>query len=119
MGRTERNCNAPIQIRKVVSVLPNDYGQLTNLPTVNGVSLIGELTAESLNLLSADGKEYAPVKLNDVAGKDMYLIAVGEGGPQKVPVDDFIGEKKGNGVQTTEKLDTEVVVGTIQFVLKN
>lgn len=119
MSRTERNCNAPIQIRKVVSVLPNDYGQLTNLPTVNGVSLIGEQTAKSLNLLSANDEEYVPVKLNDVAGKDMYLIAVGKDGPQKVPVDDFIEEKKGNGVLVTDKLDTEAAIGTIQFVIKN
>lgn len=118
MGRTERNCNAPIQIRKVVSVLPNDYGQLTNLPTVNGVSLIGELTARSLNLLSADSKEYSPVKLTDAAGKGMYIVAVGEDGPQKVPVDDFIAEKKGSAVLVTDKLDTEVEDGTIQLVIK-
>lgn len=116
MDRAERNCSASIQIRKFVSVLPNDYSQLTNIPTVNGVSLTGNLTAKSLNLLSSDANEYTQITLTDASQKAMSILAVsGNGETAKIAVDDFIGAVQ--QMKTVDELDESAKVGTYQKVI--
>ncbi len=114
MNRECRDRDAPIQIRKVVSVLPNDYSLLENLPTLNGVSLLGNLSGKDVNLLSSNVDEYETVNLSDIEEED-YVICVGKNSAVKVPIADFIEESK--SVKTGSEFDEDAPLGTIQFVI--
>lgn len=114
MNRECRDRDAPIQIKKVVSVLPNDYSLLENLPTLNGVSLLGNLSGKDVNLLSSNVDEYETVNLSDIEEED-YVICVGKNSAVKVPIADFIEESK--SVKTGSEFDEDAPLGTIQFVI--
>lgn len=114
MNRQLRDKCADIKLKKVVSVLPNDYSQLENLPRINGVTLSGDISSKELNLLSSSDAEYETIKLSNLTGKGMYVPVIGDDETScKVPVDDFWEESK---VKVTDTLDEDVSVGTIQLV---
>lgn len=115
MKRECRNRDGPIEIKKVISVLPNDYVSLENKPSINGIVLDGELDASSLNLLSSKEDDYEPVTLSQMQGAQCYLLAIGEGKTYKISVDDFIEETK--NVTVTDSVDPEAANGTISFVI--
>lgn len=114
MNRQLRDRCADIRLKKVVSVLPNDYSQLENLPSIDGVTLSGDISSKELNLLSSSSAKYETIKLSNLAAKGMYVPVIGEDESSgKVPVDDFLEEGK---VKVAETLDEDVSVGTIQLV---
>lgn len=115
MNREERDRNEPIIIKKIISILPNDYVQLTNKPTINGITIEGDKTATELSLLSSNKEDYETVTLSEMQNKDRYLIGIGDDKTYKVSVDDVLEETK--NVSVTEELDTDAADGTIQFVL--
>ena len=114
MNRECRDRDAPIQIKKVVSVLPNDYSLLENLPTLNGVSLLGDLSGKDVNLLSSADEDYDTVRLSEIESED-YVVCIGKKSAVKVPIADFIEESK--SVKTVDVLDKDAHIGTIQFVI--
>lgn len=78
MNRQLRDRCADVRLKKVVSVLPNDYSQLENLPSIDGVTLSGDISSKELNLLSSSSAEYETMKLSGLAGKGMYVPVIGE-----------------------------------------
>lgn len=114
MNRECRDREAPVKIKKVVSVLPNDYGQLENIPTLNGVSLLGNLSGKDLNLLPTQKDEYETTTVESAA-KGGYVVCLGASEPQKVPISEFLEQSK--NVMTTDELKTDVRIGTIQLVI--
>lgn len=116
MNRRQRDSDsAYIGLKRIISVLPNDYLQLENIPKINGVTLSGDISATDLNLLSSNSADYETMRLSDLAGKGMYIPTIGENEESvKVPVDDLIEEKQ---VKVTETLDEGVSIGTIQLVI--
>lgn len=114
MNRQDRDRCPPVEIRKIVSVLPTDYVNITNKPTINGVTLEGEMTGKSLSLLSSDEAEHETVSLIESQKKDRYFVAIGQGKSYKVPVDDVVEQSK--LAEVTDQLDKNAPVGTFQFV---
>ena len=114
MNRECRDRDAPIQIKKIVSVLPNDYSLLENLPTLNGVSLLGNLSGKDVNLLSSNIDDYETAKLSEIES-DNYVICAGKDSAVKVQIVDFIEESK--SVKTASEFDEDAPLGTIQFVI--
>ena len=56
---TSTQCSpVSVKVKRCVSVLPNDYSQLENMPTINGVTLIGDLKANELGVLSSNKNDY-------------------------------------------------------------
>lgn len=111
-----RGCRDPdneIEIRQVVSVLPNDFEQLENIPKINGVRLSGDMSAEALNLLSSRGEDYQPLVVGEVT-EETFFIALDKGKAKKMSVAKMLEESK--NVRVTDALDTDCAVGTIQFV---
>lgn len=118
---------ATVKVHRCVSVLPNDYSVMENLPKINGVTLLGEMTSKQLNLLSSKADDYETKTVEDV--KEKYIMVLGEAGEeaQKVKVSDFLSQASGgdggstetSGFATTSSIDEETAVGTYLFVEKN
>lgn len=110
-----------VNLHRCVSVLPNDYSRLENIPTINGVSLIGDLKAVDLGLLSLEPENYETVSVLDK--KDGYLVLLGDAKPEKVSLKEILeqagGKISGYGFVTVGELNTELPIGSYQFVKKN
>ena len=119
----EKN-NAPsctptrVNLHRCVSVLPNDYSQLENVPKINGVSLMGDLKAGDLGLLSSNPENYETVSVLDK--KDGYIVLLGGAKPEKIALDELLeqagGKVSGEGFVTVNELDTALPIGSYQFV---
>lgn len=118
----ERTCTRPpIQIHKCVSVLPNDYKVLENIPTINGVSLIGDMDSKTLGLLSLRVDDYETISLLNGKPEDgKYVLVLGESDVVKVPLVEFAtastDPQGGGSFTTTETVDPDIPVGSYQFV---
>lgn len=113
----ESKCrDEPVKIKKVVSVLPNDYSQMENKPAINGVELTKDTTLEQLNILSAQATAYEPITLTSAAQKSMSILAVSESGETaKIAVEDFLESSR--TIKTVDELDENAEVGTYQKVI--
>ena len=116
MRRGCRDPSTPIEIKKVVSVLPDDYSQLKNLPSINGIELSGNMSAESLNLLSSNPEDYEPITLSE-ASDDASVIVIDNGEMHRLSVKGLMEDSK--NVKVSETLDPKCPIGTIQFVKRN
>lgn len=116
MNRQERDNCKGIEIKNVVSVLPNDYSQLENLPSIDGITILGDISSKQLNLLSSDCNQYETLKLSNITGTERYVPVIAEDSAMngKVPIDDFVEEGK---IKITETFDEDVSVGTTQLVI--
>lgn len=63
------NCRDPVEIKKIVSVLPNDYSLLENKPKINGVELTPETTLEDLGIVKEPNQSYASLSEFPTIGK--------------------------------------------------
>ncbi len=114
---SEKCSPAHVEIHRCVSVLPNDYTILENLPSINGVTLKGDQKAQDLNLLSINRDDYETVSLLDKeVDKESYLIVLGVEKATKVSLSDFIAQS--SGFKTVDSCDEDVPVGTYLFVQK-
>lgn len=111
-------CNIPrVSAQPRVSVLPNDYTILQNLPTINGVTLKGDLTPDDVNLLSGSAKDYDTLSvLKEVDDKPSYLIVLGEDNASKISLSDFISQSA--VIKTADSCDNDAPIGTYLFVNK-
>lgn len=119
-----RNCTpTTVKVHRHISVLPNDYSELENIPSINGIRLIGEQTAKQLNLLSAKVEDYETVSVE--SAQDKYVLIIGKSGEQqKISLLDLTANsgtgviEGGSGFTTSDTVDDEMAIGTYQFVLK-
>ena len=107
----------PPLLASCVSILPNDYSQMENLPKINGVTLLGDKSANELGILSIKPKDYETVNLSQAAQRGGFLIIVGKDQePMKLSVEKIT--KRGLGFFTNDEVDPDVKVGVYQFVQK-
>ncbi len=106
-----------IKRNPVMSLLPKDYANLANLPQINGVELIGNLSAKDLSILPADKDYYTTTDLTQEEKADKYLLGIDEENHiLKMPVNntsDAMAIVKTNG-----EINNEARIGTYQFVEK-
>lgn len=109
----------PAQVSKVLSLLPSDYKNLINHPTINGVEVSGNLVSKELNLLSSKPADYKSLE-NGVDNEDedeKYLIILGEDGtPLKVAVKTMA--KNLSTIKTTDEIDESMGIGEYRFIEK-
>lgn len=103
-----------VRIFPKVSVLPTDYTILDNLPKINGVTLLGEITTQQLNLLSSDIEKYETISLADC--KDKYVVVLGGEEPKKMLISNLSLSGNNSGFETSDLLNLDVAVGVYQFV---
>lgn len=107
----------PAQVGKVLSLLPSDYRNLINLPTVNGVEISGDLTSKELSLLSSNAEDYIEHTLGVDNDEGKYFVVIGEDQTTaKVPVKTVA--KTLSLIKTTEEIDEDMDVGSYRFVEK-
>ena len=106
-----------IKRNPVMSLLPKDYANLANLPQINGVELIGNLSAKDLSILPADKDCYVTTDLTQEEKTDKYILGIDEeNNILKMPVNttsDAMAIVKTNG-----EINGEVRIGTYQCVEK-
>lgn len=122
---TSTQCSpVSVKVKRCVSVLPNDYSQLENMPTINGVTLIDDLKANELGVLSSNKNDYETLSVLDQDIKDNFVVVLGDGKVSKVSLDEFLeqagsgGTSRGNGFKTVDVIDIDIPVGAYQFVEK-
>lgn len=106
-----------VEIHRCVSVLPNDYTILENLPSINGVTLKGDQKAQDLSLLSLNRDDYETISLLDKEDdEESYLIVLGVEKATKVSLSDFLAQA--SGFKTVDTCDENVPIGMYLFVEK-
>lgn len=58
-----------VTVKKKHTTIPNDYNKIKNIPSINGVSVKGELSSEQLELLSAVLLKYKGADIEDTGIK--------------------------------------------------
>ena len=92
----------------------SNYLRLTNKPSINGVELIGNKTAEELNLLTSNQTEYEQIHLGSAESAD-FLLALGQDGqPKKLK----LGELTSRTMQTLDEIPGDLEIGSYVFLLK-
>lgn len=113
------NCrDAPntIEIKTVVSILPNDYQILENKPRIGGIELTKDTTFKDLNVLPSNADEYESISLIDASYAEMSVLAVSEDGKNvKIAVSDI--KRATEKIKTVDALDKTDEIGNYQFVL--
>lgn len=109
-------CPHKVTVEREVSILPTDYPGLNNLPSINGVTLIGDKAGSNLSLLSNVPSDYDTVSLLDAGKKETFVVVLGVDGEKakKVPILDFT--QSISGFTTNEEINPNVAVGAYQFV---
>lgn len=110
------SCPRRVTIDREVSILPTDYPGLNNLPSINGVTIIGDKSGSDLSLLSNVPSDYDTVSLLDAGKKETFVVVLGVDGEKakKVPILDFTQSIA--GFTTNEEINPDVAVGAYQFV---
>ena len=105
--------NITIDFTKGVYV-NNNYLRLSNKPSINGVELTGDKTAEELNLLTSNQTEYEQIHLGSAESAD-FLLALGQDGqPKKLQ----LGELTSRTMQTLDEIPEDLEIGSYVFLLK-
>lgn len=105
-----------VKVHPCVSLLPNDYNALENLPKINGVVLSGDLSASDLSLLSSKSEDYGDISVLENGQDNGYVIVLGEEKPSKVSVKELITH--GEGFITVDTVNPDIAIGAYQFVEK-
>ena len=90
------------------------YLRLTDKPSINGVELVGNKTAEELNLLPNNQSKYEPVHLESADRADFLLVLGQDGTPKKLQ----LGEITSRTMQTLDEIPADLEVGSYVFLLK-
>lgn len=78
-----------VKVKKIVSIRPDDYEKLKNLPSINGLELVGSLTSDELKLLSAVLANYKEKSLPELPQESNYLLVMGESKKYRVSLKDL------------------------------
>lgn len=118
---TDETCAQPsIKVHHCVSILPNDYAQLVNLPTINSITLSGNLSSSELNLLSSAKDDYEDTTLESAQSENGYIVVLLPDSQPKCLSLSYIYNQSGleieGGFVTVDGIDTDTPVGTYQFV---
>lgn len=110
-----QKCNpAQIKVHRCVSVLPNDYSQLENLPTINGKKIIGELDLTDIGVLSSSLDQY---ESGSVSGDGKFLLVLDEDGVKKVSADEVKGGDGAHQAKTRQELPPIGQTNGVYFVI--
>lgn len=112
-------CAQPsVRLHRCISILPNDYNVMENIPKINGVDLKGEMKSEQLSLLSSKPDDYTDIALNEAKKENGYMVVLmpGENKPKRVSLTYLCPETE-RGFQTVEDVDMSAV-GSYQFLEK-
>lgn len=126
MGATKNTtenetCAQPsVKLHRHISILPNDYANLVNLPTLNGVTLLGDLKSTELNLLSSAKEDYEDTSLEDAQAQDGYLVVLLPNSTPKCVSLSYIRSALDveGGFLTVDEFNPDAPVGSYQFVVK-
>ena len=64
-----------VRVRPSVT-LSDNYLRLTNKPKINGIELVGEMTATGLNLMSNNMAEYQEISLGAAVNSGSFFLAI-------------------------------------------
>ena len=78
-----------VKVKKIVSIRPDDYEKLKNLPSINGLELVGSLTSDELKLLSAVLANYKEKSLPELPQGSNYILVMGESETYRVSLKDL------------------------------
>lgn len=98
--------------------LNTDYEQLQNLPKINGVTLLGDLSSGELSLLSAKSSDYLEISEQQVQDKFILVLGDNQNAPTKLSIAKIPSALGLSKVETVEQLNPNVENGTYQFVKK-
>lgn len=116
MGCGNGSKKSGVTVRKLISVLPNDYSLLVNRPAIDGVTLEAGTTSEELGLLTKDASAYAQLSILEADTDSVSVLAAGEDGEVGlVPLPELAA--KIAPVTVTYALDEDAEIGTIQIVI--
>ena len=104
-------------LMRCVSILPNDYTNLENQPSINGETLVGNKSAKELGILSILPENYEPVDIHNAAAKNGGIVIVGDDNSPMILSAQSILDR-GTGFFTSEEIDGDVEIGVYQFVQK-
>lgn len=104
--------NITIDLTKALYV-SNNYLRLNNKPSINGVELSGNKTAEDLNLLSNEPQQYAQITLESADKADFLLVLGSDNQPKKMK----IGELSSRTMQTVDSIPGNLEIGSYVFLL--
>lgn len=113
-----------VNIHRCISILPNDYANLENIPSIGGVTLLGKMKASDLNLLSSVKQDYEPMTLEDIQAGEGYLVVIMPDSPPKtISINDLRAEAGGGGgenggFQTVDEIAPDIPIGSYLFVEK-
>lgn len=91
-----------------------DYLRLENKPSVNGVYLEGNKTANELSILSNNSDNYSQVNRKSANKADFLLLLNNQGTTKKLA----LGEITQHTVQTLSEVPSDLEVGNYVFLLK-
>lgn len=94
---------AKVSVAQKHTVIPNDYTNLKNLPTINGVEIIGNLTSDDIKVLSGLAENYNVNALQTADGK--IVIFLGDGTPAAISVEELLSYIKSFECGLTEIVD--------------
>lgn len=90
--------------------LSDNYNRLTNKPTINGVTLQGNMTPAQLNLLDSRLSGYKEITLG-ADTRDSFLLALDQEEPAKIK----IGELTKGTFSTVNDVTEDMQIGTYAF----
>jgi len=113
LGTQIPNRNITINLSDKVSVNAN-YLRLDNKPSINGVELTGDKTANDLNLLTNNLDTYSQVDIKSANKADFLLLTNDEGTTQKLK----LGEITSHLFSTGNTISSDMEIGSYVFLLK-
>lgn len=106
-----------VRVYPKISILPNDYANLVNKPSINSVELSVDRTAKELNLLSTIAEDYDTIEL-DGENEGKFLIVIDEeNNAMKIPVKTVTDTINGK-MTTGTAIDPDAPIGTFHFIEK-
>ena len=105
-----------VTVKKMISVLPNDYSLLVNRPAIDGVTLEAGTTSEELGLLTKDASSYAQLSILEADTESVSVLVAGEDGEVGLVSLSELAEKIAP-ITVTYGLDEDAEIGTIQIVI--
>lgn len=108
-----------VKLKPVISVLPNDYSSLQNKPSIDGIVLNGEVSSQSLNLLSSNKETYETIDISTIKVEERQnfeVVVLGADKPMKLGIDKLLKGKE--NFTTVTEIDKDRAIGSYQFVEK-
>jgi len=108
-----------VEVRQIISILPDSYLLLEDKPAINGVELTKDSTPKDLCLLSGDADDYMGLTYDEATESEAAILAItNTGEAAKISVSE-LSDALASTIKTVEELDENAKDGSYQFLIKN